>query len=340
MASEAPVPVGTGTKAAPLPTPYPVTLIYNPGAGQGGAGASVDSEPLWLNEAATLLRVATGRDPLLIAATHFEQAAEAAREAATGGAPLVLAGGGDGTVRAVAEGLAETGTPLGLLPRGTVNVLARELAIPLDNLPAALDIALHGETRHLDLGRCGSRYFLLMASVGIDASAVKNVNTHLKGVVGGGAYVVAGLSALASFSPPRFTVRLGREETVYWEGEAFTIVIANTKAYGGDFQLAPEAVMDDGKFDVVIFGVPRGSLPFQRANFLLQVGAVALNRHRNDPDIQYFRSAQVVVESAEPAPVQIDGDALGTTPLRVEVAPRALTVRVPHPAHIAPLITE
>jgi len=305
--------------------PSPVTIIYNPRAG----GGSSQGEPSWLSDARRLVAADTGSPPRVFASRDFAEAERFAGEAADAGAQLVIAAGGDGTVRAVAEGLIRKETPLGILPRGTINVLARELGIPLDDVPGALEVALRGETRALDMGKSGDRHFLLMASVGIDASAVENVNVELKSFVGGGAYVVAGLSALATFTPPVMTVWVGGAREPYWHGEAFAVVIANTRSYGGDFPIAPEAEWDDGQFDICIFGALDAPLPVQRAHFLRQVGAVTVNLHRSDPDIHYLRASRVVVESDPPVPVQIDGDALATTPLSVEVVARALTVRVP-----------
>lgn len=266
-------------------------------------------------------------------------AAQRARRAADEGADLVIAAGGDGTVRAAAEGLVDSQTTLGILPRGTMNVLARALGIALDDWRAACDLCLDGHTRQIDLGRIdvGSgdadapsstrAHFLLMCSVGLDAAAVAGVNTDVKGVVGAPAYVLSGLATLAGYTPTHLTLTLDGEA---YSVPAFMAVIANVASYGGDFQIAPHATLDDGLLDVCVFEAPAGPPPVQKASFLRQMGAMALSRHLIDPDVSYFRARRVEIVSAPEAPVQIDGDALGRTSVVVDVLPRALRVRAPN----------
>lgn len=320
----------------------PLLIIYNPEAGRANAAGRVPLPlppfvnartstgiPRWLEETQAYLRVESGADVPAIPAVSFEQAAREAREAAQNGVETVIAAGGDGTLRAVAEGLAGMETALGILPRGTVNVLAREVGIPLEDPLRALDICLHGDTRAVDLGRVGDRYFLLMCSVGFDALAVSSVNPDLKGVVGAPAYVLAGMAALAAFTPPQLTLTLEDGETRR-EMAAFMVVIANTASYGGDFRIAPEADITDGLLDVCVFEAPPGPVPLQRAAFIRQMGEMAMGMHLLNPDISYYRARRISVNADPAAPVQIDGDPLGSTPLLVGVAPGALRVRVPH----------
>lgn len=326
------------------PSPLRALLIYNPDAGRslaagrvpiplppvigaGKSGAGNIAVPRWLEETLSYLRVASGVEVAAVAAQSFDHAAQTARAAAQTGADLVIAAGGDGTLRAVAEGLTGTKTAMGILPRGTVNVLAREFGIPLDDPTRALDICLGGKTRAIDLGRIGNRYFLLMCSVGFDALTVGNVNPEVKGVVGASAYVLAAVATLATYTPPEMTLILDGEPRA--TGPTFMVVVANAPTYGGDFRLAPEADMGDGLLDVCVFEAPAGPLPVQRAAFIRQIGAVALGRHLQDPDVQFYRARRIELYAAPQTSVQIDGDALGATPLTVEVAPGALSVRAP-----------
>jgi YegS/Rv2252/BmrU family lipid kinase len=295
--------------------------------------APVSGDPV--EAALAHLRVALGHDPAIFPVETFEQATSAVQHAISNGAERVIAAGGDGTVRAVAEGVAGTEARMGIVPVGTVNVLARELRIPLSDTRAAVGICLGESERRIDLGLmraagAAPRRFLLMASVGFDALAVANVNTDIKGVVGPPAYLLSGLAALANFAPVAMTLRL--DGTKGWHGAAFMAVITSIASYGGDFKIAPEAAPDDGFLDVVVFGAPPGPAPLQLAAMIRQAGALALGRHRQDPDIHFFRARQVEVTSDPPAPAQIDGDALGTTPLTVEIIPRALRVCAPPPA--------
>lgn len=333
----------------------PVTrtlFLYNPAAGQGqrpplpfpappGSPAAFFPSPTaWRDDVLEYLRERGVAHVDAVAAPSAEDAARLARDAATAGTiDLVLAAGGDGTLRAVASGLAGTGVPLGIVPRGTVNVLARTLGIPLGASLAACHIALSGRTQALDLGRiitpdqdgddAQNASFLLMASAGVDAQSVASVNADLKGVVGAPAYVLSGLATLANFVPPHVTLTLdnGRPRTM----PAFMVVVANVPSYGGDFRIAPEASPTDGLLDVCVFEVPAGiPPPLQGAVFLRQIGAVALGRGHNDPDVAYFRARRVEIVADPPVAVQADGDPLARpTPLVAEVAPGALLVRVP-----------
>jgi diacylglycerol kinase family enzyme len=169
-------------------------------------------EPVWIEEARDFIRAETGDDPEIVATMSEEEAVATLRDATARGVGLVIAAGGDGTLRSAANVLAGTETVLGILPKGTVNVFARELSIPLDDPLGALRIALHGRTRRVDVGcvrvpsRPEGQYFLLMASLGFDATAVDNVNLDVKETMGAGAYVLAGLSTLANYVPPWVTL--------------------------------------------------------------------------------------------------------------------------------------
>lgn len=300
-------------------------LIYNREAGPQTPFPFRDSGPDWLDDTVAYLRT-RGATLEATAVTSFAGAAAAAREAAAGGGELVIAAGGDGTLRAVADGLAGTETPLGILPRGTVNVLARELGIPLDDPLTACDICLNGTTRRIDLGRIGDRHFLLMASVGFDAATVGNVNTEIKGVVGTPAYVLSALATLATYNPTDMTLRLDGEVR---RAPTFMVVVSNAPSYGGDFKIAPLAALDDGLLDVCIFQAPLALPPVQKAGFLRQIGAVAISRHLQDTDVYYFRARRIEIISEPNAAAQIDGDPAGHTPITIEVRPAALGVRVP-----------
>ena len=126
---------------------------------------------------------------------------------------------------------------LGVIPQGTVNVLARELGIPVDNAERAAEIALNGQTTKIDLGKVRDQIFLLMCSVGFDAATVASVDQNVKNVIGTGAYVLAGLVNVASYSPVRYVIQT--DDNPAEEVEAFTIIIANAGLYGGDYRVIP-----------------------------------------------------------------------------------------------------
>ena len=126
-----------------------------------------------------------------------------------------------------------------------------------------------------------TRHFLLMCSVGFDAHAVASVNSDLKGVVGTTAYVVSGITTLASYTPCNFTITADdfAPETYH----AFSIVVSNAALYGGDFQIAPDALMDDGMFDVSIFTAPNELVPIQNISLLRQNDRRHVWTHRRRP---------------------------------------------------------
>jgi diacylglycerol kinase (ATP) len=320
---------------SPIPSPpeksgSDIALIYNVNAGKSAApllplfGSPLD----WLATANEYLRTWASGSVIEYPTETLAETIAAAKAALQRNVGLVIAAGGDGTVGTVASVLAGTEIPMGILPRGTVNVLCRELGIPLDDVEEALDICLNGATRAIDMGCLnGEHHFLLNCSVGFDAVAVQNVNPDLKDVVGRVAYVVSSLANAPAYTPPRMTLTFDNATPVTYS--AFTVIISNTASYGGDLPIAPDASVDDGLFDICVFEAPEGPLPVQWTTFLRQIGAWALGRHIDDPNVHYYKARRMTVESDPTTAVQIDGDAHGATPIIVEVLPRALRVRTP-----------
>jgi YegS/Rv2252/BmrU family lipid kinase len=325
-----------------MPLPH-VGLLFNPRAGKVNVarrGTVLTPEPGDpLDAVRAYSHIQMGAPLPEYPAETLDEITQAAKQAVADGVEILLAAGGDGTLRAVAEVIIGTPTVLGVVPVGTVNVLARELGIPLDKPERAVEIALMGRTTLLDVGKITvvagpgdiapvqSRLFLLMCSVGLDAHAVASVNPDLKGVVGTTAYVVSGLTTLATYAPVRFTVTADDFPPEIYD--AFSIVVSNAASYGGDFRLVMDAEMDDGMLDVSIFTAPPGLPPVQSAVFLRQAAAAALGRLESDPDVRLFRSYKLRIETETPTAVQVDGDASGLAPLDIEVLPRSLAVRVP-----------
>lgn len=247
------------------------------------------------------------------------QATDLARRAAGHGYDLVVACGGDGTVSEVANGLAGSGVPMGVLPAGTVNIWATEAGIPRDPVKAAR-VMLEGQTRAVDLGLAGVRYFLLMAGVGLDGAVARDLRPIMKRSLGRMAYVLTGIWSFAGYkgSPVALVVdgrRLDRH--VVW------IVVGNTRLYGGVVTVTPRARADDGLLDLCIFS---GRGFFSSAGHLL---ALIRGRHLASAGVEYQHCREVSVESARPLPVQADGDHIGSTPQTFRIAAGALRVVVP-----------
>lgn len=291
---------------------------------------------------------AGGVDLIWFETTPEEGGQAQAREALARGATLVLAAGGDGTVRAVAEALRDRGATLGLLPSGTGNLLARNIGVPYANVEEACAIAFDGETRAIDLGVAtatredGERTehaFLVMAGVGIDATMIANARPELKRRFGWLAYVDAGFRALPKARKVRIRYRLdaGQERSAH----VSTILIANCGTLPGNMELIPDGAVDDGLLDVAILQPESvfGWLTIWRKvtweNRVLRTSALGRRIIRfTDRAIRtrlsYLRGADVRLRMEQPAPFELDGDAFGdVVALDLAVDEGGLHVRVP-----------
>jgi YegS/Rv2252/BmrU family lipid kinase len=248
-----------------------------------------------------------------------------AHEAAVSGADLVIAIGGDGTVRAVCEELAGTGIPVGIVPAGTGNLLARNLSIPL-YLRAAVDVCLNGQDRAIDMVRVTGdemedSTYLVMAGMGFDAAIMEGVNESFKKKVGWLAYVWSGLKALMF---PAIRIEVSVDGGPFTRHRARTLVIGNVGHLQAGMPLIPDAVIDDGELDVVML-YPRRFLSW------LPIAARVLTRNkRTDETITRMRGREVIVRTQSPTPRQLDGDLLAPgKELRAECIHGRLLVRVP-----------
>lgn len=229
----------------------------------------------------------------------------------------IVAAGGDGTINEVLNGLADH-TPLGILPLGTANVLARELKIPVDDLPAACAIIRDCPPRPIDLGLCSGRRFSLMAGIGFDAESVREVPPNVKDLIGAPAYVLGALRAFSQLSHPmRYRLRVDGRRRV---ARGMMLVAANAASYAGPFRIATEAAIDDGCLDLCLFRERT------RLELIGQLALVLLGRQRDDPHFTYQRARTIRVECRPPASVQLDGDYFGRTPVEISILPSAIRV--------------
>ena len=247
-----------------------------------------------------------------------------ARAAVDQGATLVCPLGGDGTVRAVASALVKTDTPLGLLPGGTGNLLARNLGLPVDDLASALDVALTGDERRIDVGmvsfdRGPEDVFLVMTGMGLDAEAM-DTDEKLKARVGVLAYVASGLKALLK---PGFRASLTAPTGHLRRQNARMIVVGNCGELTGGVALLPDASVDDGHLDAVVLS-PNGLFGWAA------VAVDVLTRHRRGhARLQHLTGERFEVRTTKPVASEIDGDIVGErTHLAARIEPAALTVRV------------
>ncbi len=296
-------------------------LVVNPAAGQG--------KP---REALAALKTALG--PFVGRVFETQKAGdaeEAARQAAGRGFDAVLVAGGDGTVNEVINGLmtapnmsglqSSGSLPLGLVPLGTQNVLASELGLS-DDLMAVAALLRAGKTRRLDLGRAGTRCFVLMAGFGFDAVVVREVLGSVKELIGPAAYAFATLGALAKYQSTAITLTLDGETI---RSEAFLVVVANAASYAyRQIKLAPFAALGDGWLDICVFERPK----LDRVGFASQMVSVLARRHLRDPSVRYYRARTITLSSHPPISGQLDGETFGQTPVTICIVPNALSVFV------------
>jgi diacylglycerol kinase (ATP) len=245
-----------------------------------------------------------------------------AREAQGRGYEMVVAAGGDGTVSAVAEGLVGTETPLGVIPLGTANVLARELGIPVE-LEGAVQLlaGAHGITS-IDAMKVGEKHYFTQVGVGIDALMIRDTKREDKRRFGRIAYIWTALTRLLGFQPRRFLITADDRQELR---RASQVVIANSGILGQPpFRWGPDIEPDDGRLDVCIV----------RAQTLLDYLALAWHvvrgQHRQSSSVRYLRARrQIVIETRRPLPVQADGEIIGETPVQVQLVAAAVRVIVP-----------
>ena len=263
-------------------------------------------------------------EPIWLETTISDPGTGQARQAVEAGAAVVCPLGGDGTVRAVATALVGTETPLGPLPGGTGNLLARNLDLPLDSIEKALVVALTGQNVRIDVGRLSvdpsgqhavpdEHLFLVMAGVGLDAAIMAGAQERLKARVGSAAYVVSGFQ---NFLGPQFKVRLKVDGEGEFSRRTRTVVVGNCGKLFGGLVLMPEARLDDGMLDSVVLS-PRGVVGWSAV-----AGHVVTRQRRGHALIDRHAGQEIRIDVDEPQVVQLDGDTIGSA--------RSMTARVDH----------
>ena len=294
-------------------------LISNPKTGRYGARRL---RPI--QDVASQLR-SLGVDVDLKLTVAPGEATDIAARAARNGTSDVIVAGGDGTINEAIQGMAGSKARLAIIPRGTANVLARELNLPLNDEEATVVVA-RGNSRRIHLGRAtaetpgdveSSRLFVLMAGIGLDASVVQRVQPRLKKRIGKGAFWVSGLSHLADWNPSPFTLEI--------DGQSYTgtfAAIGKAARYGGDLAITPGARLEEPEFEICIIETT------SRASYLRLLSyAVRAGMPRNKPGVRFVKAARV--DAKGDAPVQVDGELIGSLPMRFEIASESLEVIVP-----------
>jgi diacylglycerol kinase (ATP) len=269
-----------------------------------------------------------------------------AKQAVDEGASVVMAAGGDGTIRCVAEGLGDGDVPIVLLPSGTGNLLARNLRLSLNRLEESVRTAFTGVDRRIDLGqvdlerRDGSRdrhSFVVMAGLGIDAAMIANTDPELKKRVGWLAYVGGIARALRGENTVRLRFQL--DDHPSRSVRVNSVLIGNCGLLTGNILLLPEAAVDDGIFDIValrpegVFGWIQIGWKILWENGVMrrtEVGRKILSKTKEVRTLRYLKGKEIVLRTESPQQFQLDGDAMGEViAVRARVRPEGLSVRIP-----------
>lgn len=265
------------------------------------------------------------QDTLWLATTAEDPGHAMTAQAVTEQVDLVIGAGGDGTIRTVANGLAKTGIPMGIIPAGTGNLLARNLGIPLAEAEA-IDVALERHLRTIDLAKLTvdgrpDEHFAVMAGMGVDAMIMDETNPDLKAKIGSAAYFVAAGKALGRL-PMDIEVKVDGNRR--HRRRAMLCVIGNVGELTGNITLIKQAKPDDGMIDVYVAS-PHGPFHWIRVILRLLTG----RGHRDDP-VDLWSGRRVEVQLRKRENYQLDGDVAGEClGLVAEVVPGALQVCVP-----------
>lgn len=294
-----------------------IALVYNPKAGALRKGI----------DRITQLEEALRSRDLMVKLWPTEAAGDATRlahKAVIEGVDTLIVCGGDGTINEAAQGVIKSETALAVWPCGTANVLAKEMNLTRDPNRLA-DLVAAKQTRLVSVGSAKSlnddwqRYFLLMAGVGLDATIIKAVNPESKTRWGIGAYWMAGFRTLADWPLTPFSLELNDERR-----DATFAIIANAANYASYFKLAPRAQMDDDYLDLCIFN------SYSRLSYLGYAALAVTGNHTLSPQVVYRKTSEVIATPDIPlpqiTPVQLDGELVGSLPMKFECIPKSLSI--------------
>lgn len=276
----------------------------------------------------------SGRDWFQSAKLELEKSGVTVSEAVMGKVPVlrervraavarkeacIILGGGDGTMSALAPLLAASSSTLGVLPLGTGNALARDLAIPLD-LAQACGVIAQGEMREIDLGVIGDQYFLNVATIGLSTQIANQLDPRGKKILGRAAYVAALVRALVIVRPFDAVLNLEGEEHRF---RSLQVVIGNGRYHAGPFLLAPDADIGSGYLEVYALATDR------KAAFLGLAVRMLKGQQGDLPDVIAKRVKSGSLETTPSRKVTVDGEATLRTPVEFGIRPGALKVFAP-----------
>lgn len=287
----------------------PLTLLVNPASAGGRALKLLPRVEAALDARRAAFRVEQTRS--------LEHGVELAlRAVELGEVPVVVSG--DGLMGAIGGALAGAETPVGLVPAGRGNDLARALGIP-DVPEEAVEVILAGHSRLIDVGEANGKRFLGIVSVGFDSECNRLANeTHF--IRGNLVYAYSMVRTLVGWRSARFTIAIGEERKRI---SGYFVDVANNRVYGGGMYIAPEAEIDDGQFDVVAI------TEVGKLRFLSGLRDVLKGAHIGKEEVTTFRASRLELDASRPFPVYADGDHLTDLPVKLRILPRCLPILVP-----------
>ena len=286
-------------------------LLVNPSSGSGRAAKLLPHVERELRARNAVFRTVKTRS-----LGHGIEEALAAAE--SGEVPVVMSG--DGLIGAIGGALADSTAPLGVIPGGRGNDFARVMDIPT-GIPEAVSVLLAGEERQIDVGEVNGRRFLCIASTGFDSDANRRAN-ETRIVRGNLVYAYAAFRTLATWRPADFTVTIDGERH---EHRGYSVAVANSKAFGGGMLIAPDALLDDGLFDVVLTGEE------SKLSFVRNLPKVFKGTHVELDVITVLRGAEVEISASRPFEIYADGEHIADLPAKLRLLRLALRVIAPAP---------
>jgi diacylglycerol kinase (ATP) len=288
-----------------------IALLVNPTSGKGRGGRLLEPVADRLRRSGVAVDVVTGRDA--------DEAFDRVRDRVAAGVDGVVAVGGDGLVNIALQVVAGTDVPLGVVPAGTGNDVARALGLGLDDPVAAVDLVVRGATRPIDLGRANGRWFAGVLGSGFDSMVNERAN-RMSWPSGRSRYNLAILAELRTFRPVPYELVLDGEP---WTTEAMLVAVGNGSSYGGGMRVCPDARLDDGLLDITVLG------PISKPEFLRVFPTVYKGTHVRHPAVTVRRAQQVSLTSAG-VTAYADGERVSLLPITCDAVPDGMHVFAPH----------
>lgn len=303
-----------------------VKLILNPVAGEGKVKQTLQR----------IRKILEEKDPNIKLSVFLSgdrgELTPVAREAGEEKFPLVIVAGGDGAINEAVNGIAGTETALGIIPLGTGNVFAREMGIPL-NIEGACQTIVTGETKRIDLGKLGDKYFIWMAGVGLDAMIAQEVPWDVKDSIGVFAYFIFAIRHIRDvrkhFEKLKVDMEIQFDDEEPIKRRVLTAIVGNATTYNtGKLKINSKESIDDGYFDVMI-GKKPSYFWIVRVIVRFIFGKFTYYEDLKWFDAEIKKAKKIKIMTDPPTPVHIDGEVVGGTPCEFEIVPKSLSLIIP-----------